>query len=222
MEPTRIAYRFAGRALSCATVLLVASGCAGIDDAINDHPVTGAPGDAGSAAPDSGTPAPCMLDELTPPAIVLTTSTGDQTGAQGSFCSNDDQRGCGVCADSARLVAKHFTIAHTGDQVTFSMPDGALVTPGPDQCQPACPPQIRVTSLCDKKVVSRAFNEDEAWTIDLSPGVYQLDASAFFSSDELHGQTDETFGLIIDDARERGIVEPGAPGTSCSGGVASP
>jgi hypothetical protein len=219
MEPTRIAYCFASRAQRCAIALLTFAGCAGIDDAITDHPVTGVHGDAGSAAVDSGMPAQCMLDELTPPAIVLSTSAGDQTGAQGSFCSNDDHRHCGVCADSARLVAKHFTIVHTGDQVTFSMPDGDLVTPGPDQCQPACPPQIRVTSLCDDTVVSRDLTEDEAWTVDLEAGVYQLDADAFFSSDALHGQTDQTFGLIVDDARDRGIVQPGAPGSTCSGNV---
>jgi hypothetical protein len=76
-----------------------------------------------------------------------------------------------------------------------------------------------VTSLCDDTVVSRDLTEDEAWTVDLEAGVYQLDADAFFSSDALHGQTDQTFGLIVDDARDRGIVQPGAPGSTCSGNV---
>lgn len=213
MEPTRIAFRFSGLARSCAVVSLVLTGCAGIDDAINDHPATG-------AVPDAG--APCMLDELTPPAIVLAASAGDQSGAQGSFCSNDDRRGCGVCADSVRLTAKHFTVVHSGDQVTLGMPEGTLVTPGPDQCQPACPPQMVIMSLCDNQSVVRDVTEDEAWTIDLSPGVYQLEVSSSFSAGELHGQTDDTFGLIVDDARERGIVEAGATGTSCSGGNAAP
>lgn len=211
MKLTRTACRSAG----CASVLLVFAGCTGIDGAVSQHPVTDAPNDAGALAP-------CMLDELTPPPLVLTMSAGDQTGVQGSFCSNDDERGCGVCADSVRLTAKHFTIVHSGDQVTLSMPDGTLVTPGPDQCQPACPPQVVVTSLCEDKGSSRTFAEDEAWTIDLDPGVYQLDASASFSADELHGQTEETFGLIVDDARERGVVEAGAAGTTCGAGAPLP
>jgi hypothetical protein len=203
------------KVIRAASALLVFAGCTGIDDAVSEHPVTDTPSDAGA-------PAPCLLDQLTPPPIVLTTSAGDQFGVQGSFCSNDDQRGCGICADSVRLTAKHFTIVHSGDQVTLSMPDGTLVTPGADQCQPACPPQVLVTSLCDNKGSLRAFNEDEPWTIDLKSGAYRLDASAFFEADKLHGQTEETFGLIVDDTRERGVVEVGAAGTTCSGDASSP
>jgi hypothetical protein len=222
MKPHRIAYRFASVPRSYAAALVVFAGCSSIHDAIGEHPVMGAESDAGSAPLDSGRPAMCPVDELTPPAIVLGSSAGDQTGAQSSFCTKEVQRGCGVCADYASRVPKQFTIVHSGDSVTFGMPDGTLVTPGPDQCQPACPPQVAIKSLCSNHTNERAFTEDEAWIVDLTPGVYQLDVGAMFEADDLSGQTADTFGLIVDDARARGIVEAAAPGTTCVRGDGSP
>lgn len=188
------------------TALLVVIGCAGIEDALGTAPGADSGRDAGA----------CSVESFTPPAIVLSTTAGDQAGEQLSFCTDDPQRGCGICVDTTRIDVKRFTVVHTGDTVSLGMPDGTLITPGPDRCQPACPPRLTIVTLCAKEVVqSQTLTEDEAWTIDLAPGAYEIGVGTSFEAPSLTGSTSNSFGLIVDDTRERGIVAAGAPGSTC-------
>ena len=198
MERRRIAHHTRWLALA----LIAVTGCAGIDDALGPRPPV-VTGDGGVTEPNT-----CTLEGVTPPPLLLSTSAGDQIGQQLSFCSNNQELGCGICADAAEIPVKRFTIAHKGDSLTLGMPKGTLITPGPDRCQPACPPQIAIMSLCSHELIDqRAITEDEAFMVDLTPGLYELVADASFEADPLTGSTGSSFGLVIDDSLERGIVD---------------
>jgi hypothetical protein len=208
----RLAFGFAGSLVAAGVIL---AGCSAVERGIDGDPVQGVSQDAGGALVDLAGAA-CGAQALTPPALLLSTSLGDQTGAPDGYCSSS-KSGCGVCVDIAMLPApEHFNLVHSDDQVTLSMPDGTLTMPGPDRCQPACPPQVEIRSLCSNRLVStQTFTEDQAWTIDLAPGAYLLDVSTHFRVGDLDGSTGAVFGLIVDDSHERAIVDEYASGTIC-------
>lgn len=216
IEHDRMVYRCAR--MLAAAALITCSACTGIEDAIRAEPLevegnAGATRDAAVANPR--TPGRCSVDAVTPPAIVLSASAGDQTGGQQNFCTYDKEIDCGYCVDSAAVPAKHFTVVHSGDTITIGMPDGALTNPGPETCQPECPPHVLVFPHCAHDYETRLLTEDEAWTVDLAPGAYDIVVGASFEAGALSGRTSQSFGLLVDDNHERAIIEAGSPGTTC-------
>jgi hypothetical protein len=101
---------------------------------------------------------------------------------------------------------------HPADEVTFSMPDGMLMSGG-SACMPECPPILRIfVQDCKgqfREVERTALNEDAPWRVSLAPGEYTLVAEAHFTGDDGGGGgTSAIFGLIVDAERERGRAEP--------------
>jgi hypothetical protein len=135
-----------GASLVVMAVFATLHGCTSVDR--STHDAASLPERAGAVTANQAAPATCPP---TPPSLVLSSSAGDQSGVQGSYCAFRASAGCGRCADSAvSPAARQFTVVHAGDAVTISMPSGALVTP--DTCNPACPPQLRIRSLdCSMK-----------------------------------------------------------------------
>jgi hypothetical protein len=136
---------------------------------------------------------------------------GEQTGVQGSYCTE-----CGGCADT-NIEPARFSVVHPGDELTFAMVEGVLVT-GP-RCQPACPPTLRIDRIdCDGlEHVDRLLTEDQSWTVGLAPGTYWiwLDTS-FVADDGETGQTYTGFGLVIDASVERSVVDAKEAPQACA------
>jgi hypothetical protein len=147
----------------------------------------------------------CTFPE--PPPIVMSTSTGEQQGANGSFCSG--RSACFVCADRG-IYVRGYTVVRPGDEITFSMPDGTLMGGG-SACVPDCPPVLRVYVTCKRQyreLKSVPLHEDEPWRPMLAPGSYILLADSHFTgNDGSGGGTSAAFGLIVDTERERGSTD---------------
>jgi hypothetical protein len=134
-----------------------------------------------------------------PPPLVMSTSSGDRQGTQGSLCIGTP--GCRICGDTLLTVVGKYTVVHPGDEVVFSMPKGTLAHESLltyDHCQG------------DKEASKNIrFHEDQPWTVSLTPGTYILSISAEFTSDDgSAGGTSASFGLIVGPERDRGPAEP--------------
>jgi hypothetical protein len=167
---------------------------------------------AAVASCDSEPTAKCS-DE--PPAIVMQTREGDQVGVQGSYCVSAG--GCGVCAD--RFVEPEVsTVVRPGDEITFSMPGGTLVSG--TGCHPACPPTLRIESAtCHPGGAGiRSLSEDRPWSVDLDPGSYRVWIDSNFEADDgLTGQIHTGFGLKVVSSSS----DPSTAGADCDGGMSS-
>jgi hypothetical protein len=99
-----------------------------------------------------------------------------------------------------RTGTRESTIVHPGDEVTFSMPDGTLMSGG-NACMPGCTPILRiVVQDCKgqyREVQRTALIEDAPWLVSLAPGEYTLVADAHFIGDGGGGGTSAIFGRLF-------------------------
>ncbi|HET8933715.1 MAG TPA: hypothetical protein VFN67_09760 [Polyangiales bacterium] len=179
-----------------------------------------------SAAVDSGqTTEASVCRSPEPPAIVMTSRSGEQQGAPGSFCAwggGGPRCNNSLCADRG-YDTHESTVVHPGDEVTFSMPDGTLMSGG-SACMPECPPVLRIfVQDCKgqyREVQRTALNEDAPWLVSLPPGEYTLVADAHFTDEGGGGGgTSAIFGLIVDAERERGRAGPPRRSQGCKSAI---
>jgi hypothetical protein len=161
-------------------------------------------------AHDSGSD--CQVDE--PPAVLLTSLGGEQSGVQGSYCVSNVADGCGACAD--RHAEPHtFTVVHPDDEIVISMPSGMLVSG--TRCQPACPPTLRIQRLgCEEEYQTTLFDEDRPLMLGLPAGAYAVWADSHFEANSgLTGGLYVGFGLVVDATQERAVIDMDAGALEC-------
>lgn len=183
-----------------------------------------APGEGGDEAPGSmpvGAAREVLGCSASPPPLVLQSAGGEQVGVIGSFCIDNAQLGCGICADGTLPHVESFTLAHPGDALRIAMP-GARLMASP-RCNPPCSLEAVVTlatcfqgqllpeySLGESEGVAQrtVFAQDQPWTLAVSPGLYFLTVSGgvFSADDGWRGEATGTFGLLVDEHRERASV----------------
>jgi len=245
MDRSRIASELFSRVRCCALAFGLVAGCNGIDlskdhatsdaglavidaggqqhsgalDAGSMLSMSSAgqnPRDAGSALLDSGVPVVCGSRDLVPPDLVLSSSAGDQIGALASYEVSCLDGPPGPIDDRYDGPIDHFNVVHSGDILTISMPDGTLIST--DGCPPqsGCDPEIEIDSFCSMGyVTTKKFTEDQPWKFELMPGTYELRASTHFIAKKVGGGSGYVFGVIVDNSRQRAVVDVGAPGTTC-------
>ena len=120
------------------------------------------------------------------------TQKADATGA-----------GMGVCADTPDLDPTFLSVAAPGESVTISMPGATLATDGDAAVA------VRPLGCHDRELLTVALGpQGVEWSVELEPGAYELQAFARFEAENgLSGETAASLGLLVDPAREAGIVE---------------
>lgn len=145
----------------------------------------------------------------TPPGVVLRSPAGDQLGGFASYCAGCQLPDSGEtnyrCADGPTSI-QSYSIVHPGDALSISMPDGTLVAGA--GCKPECPPSIRIRDeVCpNNATIGFEVSEDSTFSVELAPGRYRLELSAYFEAEGKGGSTGAGFGLIVDPARKREVV----------------
>lgn len=132
-------------------------------------------------------------EEDQPPPFLLVSAAGTQAGVQGAYCV--DGPSSGVCVDYAQNgPPEELSVVRPGEEVELRL-EGAEVAEG----------SASVRRLwCEKEIASvRLAGPTTAWTIDLEPGMYELELFvATFEAGETSGDTSVSLGLLVD---------PGAP-----------
>jgi len=149
---------------------------------------------------------------LVAPPVVLESLAGRQEAVHGSSCvATEDGGGVAVCSDIGTVRPKWLSVVHPGETVTL-----ALVG-----ARPAGSPGIaRARPLGCAATVAVSFPLDgtrTAWDVALPPGAYELEvAVAFETADGRSGDLSGALGLLVDPAREPGIVPASvSSGSSC-------
>jgi hypothetical protein len=112
---------------------------------------------------------------------------------------------CYRCADRDYRV-NEYLVVHPGDDVVFSMPEGALQSGAP-ACEPDCGPALHIYKECPRRqwLDALPLREGGAWKVWLPSGRYLLAASSYFVGDDgSGGSTSSAFGIIVDADLERG------------------
>lgn len=158
-----------------------------------------------SMATDAGPE--CHLGQ--PPPVRLTSLAGEQLGVQGSYCVSNSADGCGACVDVS-AEPQTLTVLSPGDEITISMPDGRLMAGS--RCQPACPPTLRIRTLCKEDHQTVLFDEDDPLLLDLPEGAYSVWVDSHFeASAGITGQLYVGFGLVVTPNREPAVVNLNGP-----------
>ena len=143
---------------------------------------------------DPGTELPS--DE--PPPIVLTSEAGHQVAVQESYCITDPTAGTGICADTADLLPKRASVVTPGEHVSVAFEDGS---------EGELSLSARPLGCTDRELVPIEL-VDGAWTVELEPGAYELQAFATFGDGTgPSGDTAGSLGLLVDADRKPKIVK---------------
>jgi hypothetical protein len=166
-----------------------------------------------------------------PPPLVLQSAGGEQAGAISSYCIDNAQLGCGLCADRLLRRSETFTVTHPGDELTVAMP-GARFTTSP-RCVPACSLEALIApAICFRgqlappgarfggsELVSQRtlISQDTPWTLAVPPGLYFITivGGDFATTDGWTGGASGMFGLLVDPERDRGSVNADTLDAEC-------
>jgi hypothetical protein len=145
---------------------------------------------------------PPVATSARPPTPFLTSPAGRQEAVVGSYCVEGQmESGCG---DSGPIHPTELSVAHPGDELTFSLESASVVRAegchGSDE--QGCIGSVTVRPLgCERKAVSTIPLEkgrETHWTVGLDAGPYQLDLFAYFRADDGRtGDVSGTFGLLV-------------------------
>jgi hypothetical protein len=165
-------------------------------------------------------PGPQRPTSTRPPSVFLESAAGRQQAVLGSYCVDAQLEG--GCADSGPIHPAQVTVARSGEAMKFVL-ENAQVRRPPGCVAPteqACIGAVTVRPLgCARRslaTIPLVLGRETRWTVDLEPGAYQLDAFAYFESDDGRtGDVSESLGLLVDTARPPGIVPIGAARAVC-------
>lgn len=154
--------------------------------------------DSDAESPDAG------ARTFVPPDVFLRSQAGDQLGNYRAICwpnSND-------CGSFAEPLPERVSSVHSGDEITFAVPDGELVWGG-DCNGDTCTPSLSVQGI-DRGVSSfervLPLSQDTPWNVDLDPGTYLLWLGTRLR--DHHGSAVDAsigFALTVDDSAAREV-----------------
>lgn len=127
-------------------------------------------------------------EEQLPPLVVLLSQAGRQVGVQSSYCVTGPS--AGTCTDYESIgPPEELTVVRPGESVEFLV-EGAQTAAG----------SVSARILwCEKEIASvRLEGPSTAWTVDLKPGMYELELSATFEAGATSGDTSVALGLLVD------------------------
>jgi hypothetical protein len=158
------------------------------------------------------------------PLILLESVAGRQQGVGGSSCVYDAAAGVGTCGATGAVAPDRLSTVRPGEEVRVLI-EGADVT-RPAGCvsedEQACIGSAIVRPLgCEDETVAEiplSLGPETAWSVDLSPGDYELDVVASFDApDGRYGQVSGSLGLRVDPNAPREIVAAVGPSSGCAG-----
>jgi hypothetical protein len=162
-----------------------------------------------SESPDAGARA------FMRPDVFLRSLAGEQLGNYIGICWPDSTD----CGSFAELLPDRVSSVHTGDEITFAVPDGELVWGG--NCNgDICTPSLSVQGFdCGVSSVAREFplSQSTPWIVDLDPGTYLLWLGARLR-DQDGSAVDASIGFAVtvdDDAQREVYPFETAQGLAC-------
>jgi hypothetical protein len=162
---------------------------------------------ASSNATETAPTAPTTAVAPRPPAIVLVSAAGKQNAVLGTYCLSG--AGTGVCADSAPTHPEEASVVPAAEHLSLLLVDGS-----PDGKW-----MVTVRRLgCERtEVATLDAASDEAFSLEVEPGDYQLDVTVRFKHGPggTTGDVSGSVGLVVDPGSQPKI-DPAPPGrTGC-------
>lgn len=156
-------------------------------------------------------PVPLKGTSTRPPAIFLESAAGEQQAVLGSYCVEAQLEG--GCGDSGPVQPEQVTVARSGEAMKFGLENARVRRPSGcvAATEQACSGSVTVRPLgCERRsltAIPLVLGRETPWTVDLAPGAYELDAFAYFRTDDGRtGDVSGSLGLLVDAARPAGIV----------------
>ncbi len=196
--------------------LIVVAGCGTYEERSGGGPAST------EGSTDSGPPQPPGDDALntTPPVIMLRSEAGAQEAVAGASCvsvtDESESPGGSVtgCSFAGPMEAARLSTVRPGEEVAIFLVDASFERAEgcfSDTERQDCAGIAHVLPLgCERREVARITlvpGEATRWRVDLEPGAYELDVSAYFhASDGRGGDASGSLGLLVDETAPLEIV----------------